>query len=112
MVEIFVIQLLAAALGALSTAWADGLYNGARIGRRWHTFWVSASIAVICLPVVAWTSIVFLGAGVLGQVAAGIVVCTIFLWVYQNLPNSRSVRKLGPRLPRHPSGGALPQRPE
>jgi hypothetical protein len=112
MVQIFVIQLLAAALGALSTAWADGLYNGGRIGRRWHAFWVSASIAVICLPVVAWTSTVFLGAGLLGQAAAGIVVGTIFLWVHRNLPNSRSVRKYGPDLPRHSSSGAVPQRPE
>ncbi|HMD64429.1 MAG TPA: hypothetical protein VKF83_10715 [Stellaceae bacterium] len=112
MVKIFAIQLLAAALGALSTAWADGLCHGGRIGRRLHAFWVSASIAVICLPVVAWTSTVFLGAGLLGQLVAGTLVGTIFLWVYRNLPNSRPVHKLGPRLPRHPSSGVVPQRPE
>jgi hypothetical protein len=32
--EIFLIQLLAAALGAVSTASADWSYNGAWIGRR------------------------------------------------------------------------------
>ena len=36
MMEIFLIQLLAAGLGALSTAWADWSYNRARIGRRLH----------------------------------------------------------------------------
>jgi hypothetical protein len=30
----FIIQLLAAGLGALSTAWADWSYSGARIGPR------------------------------------------------------------------------------
>jgi|SRR5690242_10370747 hypothetical protein len=112
MMEIFVIQLLAAALGALSTAWADWSYNGARIGRRLHAFWVSTSIAVISVPVVSWTSTVFLGSGLLGQVVAGTVVAAIFLWVYRNLPNSRPVRKFGPGFPgahqaaplrRHPS---------
>jgi hypothetical protein len=108
MVKIFVIQLLAAALGALSTAAADRSYHGGVIGRRLHAFWVSASIAVICLPVVAWTSIVFLGSGVLGLLVAGILVGTIFLWVYRNLPNPRAVGKLGPRTPQHPSSDALP----
>jgi len=108
MMEIFLIQLLAAGLGALSTAWADWSYNRARIGGRLHAFWVSASIAAICLPVVAWTSTVFLGPGLLGQLVAVILVGAIFLWVYQNLPNSRPVRKFGPGAPRRPSGGAVP----
>jgi hypothetical protein len=99
MMEIFLIQLLAAGLGALSTAWADWSYNGARIGRRLHAFWVAGSIAVICVPVVSWTSMVFLGSGLLGQSAAGTVVGAIFLWVRQNLPKSRQIRKFGPGLP-------------
>jgi hypothetical protein len=103
-----VIQLLAAALGALSTAWADWSYHGGRIGRRLHAFWVSVSIAVICLPVVAWTSTVFLGPGLLGQSTAGILIGTIFLWVYRNMPNSPVVRKLSLRTPEHPSSGAVP----
>jgi hypothetical protein len=99
MMEIFLIQLLAAGLGALSTAWADWSYNGARIGRRLHAFWVSTSIAVICLPVVTWTAMVFLGSGLLGQLVAGTIVVAIFLWVYRNLPKPRQVRKFGPGLP-------------
>ncbi len=108
MVTTFVIQLLAAALGALSIAGADWSYHGGRIGRRLHAFWVSLSIAAICLPIVVWTSTVFLGPGLLGQSTAGILVATIFLWVYRNLPNSRGVRKLAPRAPQHPSSGAVP----
>jgi hypothetical protein len=92
MMEIFLIQLLAAGLGALSTAWADWCYNRARIGGRLHAFWVSASIAAICLPVVAWISTVFFGPGLLGQSIAGILVGAIFLWVYRNLPNPRFAR--------------------
>ena len=99
MMEIFLIQLLAAGLGALSTASADWSYGGARIGRRLHAFWVAASIAVICLPVVSWTSMVFLGSGLLGQLIAGTIVGAVFLWVYRNLPKPRQVRKFGPGLP-------------
>jgi hypothetical protein len=109
MIEVFLIQLLAAGLGALSTAWADWSYNGARIGRRLHAFWVATSIAVICVPVVSWTSMVFLGSGLLGQSAAGTVVGAIFLWVYRNLPKPRRVRKLGPGLP--DARGAAPSPP-
>jgi hypothetical protein len=98
MMEIFLIQLLAAGLGALSTAWADWSYNRARIGRRLHTFWVATSIAMICLPVVSWTSMVFLGSGLLGQLVAGTLVAAIFLWVCRNLPKSRQIRKFGPGL--------------
>jgi hypothetical protein len=108
MMEIFMIQLLAAGLGALSTAAADWCYNRAKIGRRLHAFWVSASIAAICLPVMAWTSTIFLGSGLLGQSVAGIVVGVIFLWVYQNLPSPRPARKIGPQAPRRPSSGAVP----
>lgn len=108
MMEIFLIQLLAASLGALSTASADWSYNGARIGARLHALWVSASIAAICLPVIAWTASVFLGPGLLGQMVAVILVGAIFLWVYHNLPNSRPVRKLGPGAPWRPSSGAVP----
>ena len=106
MMEIFLIQLLAAGLGALSTAWADWSYNGARIGRRLHALWVATSIAVICVPVVTWTSMVFLGSGLLGQLVAGTIVVAVFLWVYRNLPNSRQIRKFGPGLPE--ARGATP----
>jgi len=99
MMEIFLIQLLAAGLGALSTAWADWSYNGARIRRRLHAFWVAASIAMICVPVVSWTSMVFLGSGLLGQSVAGTLVGAVFLWVYRNLPKPRQVRKFGPGFP-------------
>jgi hypothetical protein len=108
MLETFAVQLLAAALGALSTAWADWSHNGGRIGRRLHSIWVSISIAVICLPVVVWISTVFLGPGLLGQSTAGIVIGSIFLWVYLNLPNTRPVRKLGLAAAQHPPSGAVP----
>ena len=91
MMEIFLLQLLAVGLGGLSTAWAGQCYNRARIGGRLHAFWVSSSAAASCLPVVAWTAIVFFGPGVLGQLIAGTLVGSIFLWVYRNLPYPRPV---------------------
>lgn len=111
MMEIFVIQLLAAGLGALSTAWADWSYNGARIGRRLHAFWVATSIAVICVPVVSWTSMVFLGSGLLGQLVAGTLVGAVFLWVYRNLPKSRQVGKFGPGLSDTRGAASFPPAP-
>lgn len=89
MVEIFIIQFLAAALGAISTAVADGLHNRRRIGVRLHTFWVSFSIAAIYLPVLSWISNIFLGPGLLGKVISGIISSTIFFCVYRNLPKPR-----------------------
>jgi hypothetical protein len=108
MVQVFLVQFLAAALGAASTATADWLYHSGRIRQRLHSLWVSASIAVICLPVLAWVCNVFLGTGWPGQLVAGILVCTIFFWVYQNLRKLPSVQNLGARLPRHSSSGAVP----
>ena len=99
MMEIFLIQLLAAGLGALSTAWADWSYNRSQIGRRLHAFWVATSIAMICVPVVFWTTMVFLGSGLLGQVVASTLVGAIFLGVHRNLPKSRQIHHFGPGLP-------------
>jgi len=53
---------------------------------------------MICLPVVSWTSTVFLGSGLLGQLVAGTLVASIFLWVFRNLPKSHQIRKFGPGL--------------
>lgn len=106
MVQIFIVQFLAAALGAISTAMADRLYHSGRIRQRLHSYWVSASIAVICLPVLGWTCTVFLGPGLLGQLVAGVLVGTIFFWVYRNLRKLPSVRNLGPRLPARSSNGS------
>ena len=111
MMQIFLIQLLAAGLGALSTAGADWAFNRARIGRRLHACWVSTSIAVICVPVVSWTAIVFLGSELLGPLVAGTVVGAIFLSVHQNLPKSREVRKFGPGLPGAHGPAPFPRHP-
>ena len=95
MVEIFLVQFLTAALGAASTALADWAHNRGRISLRLHAFWVSTSIAVIYLPGLWWTSNIFLGPGVLGRLVAGIIVGTIFLCVYRNLPKPRSLQNPG-----------------
>jgi hypothetical protein len=103
MVEVFMIQLLAAALGAVSTAVADRLHDRGRISLRLHTFWVSASIAAIYLPVLWWTASIFLGPGPVSDAVALTVVGTIFLCVFRNLSK--------PRLPRNPGRYSSPVRP-
>ena len=108
MVQIFLVQFLVAALGAASTAIADWLYHRGRIRQRLHALWVSASITMICLPVLEWVCNVFLGSGLPGQLVAGILVGTIFFWVFRKLRQPPSVQNLGPRLPGRSSSGAVP----
>lgn len=111
MVEIFLIQLLATALGALSTALADWSYQRVHIGLRLHALWVAASISVIFLPVLTWTSYVFLGSGVTGQLPTAILVASIFFFVYRNSPRPRLLQKPGPR-PSQPATSAAPSAPK
>jgi hypothetical protein len=106
MVQIFLVQFLAAALGAASTAMADWLYHSGRIRQSLHALWVSASIAVIGLPVLIWTCGVFLGPGLPGQLVAAFLVGGVFLWVYGRLRKLPSVQIREARV--HPSSGAVP----
>ena len=103
MMEIFLMQLLAAGLGALSTASADWCYNRARIGARLHAFWVSASIAAICLPVLAWTSTICSGNRWSGSLSA-----RCFFGSTITCRTSRPGRKIGSADPRRPSSGGGP----
>lgn len=109
MLEVFLVQFLAAALGAASIALADWLYHSSRIRQHLHSLWVSVSIVVICLPVSAWICNIFLGSGALGQLVAGLFFVIVFFWVYLNLRRLPSVQSFGPRLPpRRTAGGTVP----
>src|SRR5262245_10658115 len=109
MPEIFIVQFLAAALGAASTGFADWLHQRGHIGRKLHTFWVSASIAVIGLPVLIWISVVFLGSGPLSPVVAAALVAAIFFWVHGSLRKRPSVAAFAsPRSAARPSSGPVP----
>ena len=113
MVEIFLTQFVAAALGAASTALADWSYRRAHINQRVHSFWVSASIAVICLPVLVWTCHVFLGFEVFGRIVAGLLVGTIFCWAYRNMQKTPPLHQPGLRgAPPRPSSDAVPPEPK
>ena len=102
MVEIFIIQFVAAALGAASTAMADWMYRSGGIRRHLHSFWVAASIAGICLPVLIWTCNVFLGLELPGQLVIAVLVGTTFVCIYRDLQKSPSVQNLDGPLPQHP----------
>jgi hypothetical protein len=93
--EVFLVQLLVAALGAASIAIADWSYHGGRVRQRVHSFWVAGSIVAICLPVLDWTCDVFLGSGLLGRLLTSGLAAAIFLWVYRKSSKSSSGGEFG-----------------
>jgi hypothetical protein len=99
LLEIFIAQFAVAVLGALSIGTADWLYHGGRIHQVLHSVWVSCSITVVCLPVLAWTTNVFLGSGVVSQVFVGTLGGLICSWVYRNLRKLPAVPEFGQDLP-------------
>jgi hypothetical protein len=99
MLEIFIVQVTAVILGTISMGTADWLYNTDRIRQSLHSVWVSCSITLICLPVLAWTTNVFLGSGVLSQVFVGALGGVILFSVYRNLRKLHSAWELGHDLP-------------
>lgn len=109
MIEILTLQVIAASLGAVCIGAADWLYHRGRIRQRLHALWVSASSTAICLPVLTWTTHVFLGFGVFSQVLVGTIEAIMFLWIYRNLRKLPTQQKFANGLlaPR-PSSGRLP----
>ena len=98
LLEILLVQVVTTVLGTVSIAAADWLYHGGRIHQALHSVWVSCSITVICLPVLAWTTNVFLGSGMLSQVFVGTLTGLIFSWVYRNLRKLPAVPEFGQDL--------------
>jgi hypothetical protein len=98
LLEIFITQFTAAALGTVSIVAADWLYHGGHIRRALHSIWVSCSITVICLPMLGWTTDVFLGSGILSLVLVGTLSGSIFFWMYRNLRKLPVVTELGKDL--------------
>jgi hypothetical protein len=99
LLQVFIAQVIAAVLGTVSIAAADWSYHTGHIRQALHSAWVSCSVTAICLPILAWTSNVFLGSGIFSQGLVGILTALIFLWVQQNLPKIPSLRKSGHGLP-------------
>jgi len=109
MMEILTIQVIAAIFGMSSTATADWLYHHGRIGKFLHSLWVSVSNTAICLPILSWTFIVFLGHGVVSWVSVAAVLSLMFFWQYHNLlkiPPAQRIRR-GP-IPVPSSQGPIP----
>jgi hypothetical protein len=85
MLRILACQVIAAILGTASIGAADWLYHRQRIRQRPHDLWVSASSTAICLPLLIWTTGVFLGFGVFSQMLIAAVAAIVFLWLYRSL---------------------------
>jgi hypothetical protein len=100
MLETLAFQVIAAILGTLSIGGADWLYHRGRIRQPLHAFWVSSSSAAICLPLVTWTIIVFLGVGLISWVLVGAFGAMMFLWMYRSLLKVPPRQSLAPDKPR------------
>jgi hypothetical protein len=94
MIEILILQVITAILGTVSIGAADWLYYRGRIRRRVHSLWVSASSTAICLPILTWVSVVFLGYGVMSQVLVGTLGTTMFFWTYRKLQKGDAVQQV------------------
>ena len=99
LLKVFIAQVIAAVLGTVSIAAADWSYHTGHIRQALHSVWVSCCVTTICLPILAWTSSVFLGSGIFSQGLVGIFTGLIFLWVHRNFPKFSSLRKSGHGLP-------------
>ncbi len=102
MPDILPTEIVTLLIGMISIGAADLVYHSGTINQRFHSLWVSVSITVMCLPILDWAAIVFVGAGGLSRGVIGIFEVAIFLWLYRNLRKLPAVRKLGHGLPPSP----------
>jgi hypothetical protein len=102
MPDILPTELVTLLIGMISIGAADLVYHYGTVNQRLHSLWVSVSITVMCLPILDWAAIVFVGAGGLSHGLIGIFEVVIFLWLYRNLRKLPAVRKLGHGLPPSP----------
>ena len=93
MLEILTLQVITATLGTLSIGAADWLYHRRRLRQSLHSLWVSSSSTAICLPLLTWTTNIFLGVGVISWVLVGTFGATMFFWMYRNLLMLPSVQR-------------------
>lgn len=98
MLEILTLQLISASLGTAMIGAADWLHDRGRIRQRVHALWVSASSTGICLPLLTWTTNVFLGFGVFSEMLIGAISAIMFLWIYHRLRKVPTEQKLKCRL--------------
>ena len=94
MLRILTYQVIAVSLGSVSIGAADWLYQRGRIRQTLHDLWVSASSTAICLPLLIWTTGVFLGIGVLSQALIGAIAVIMLLWIYRSLRKLPTDQKL------------------
>jgi len=93
MLEILTLQVITAISGTISIGAADWLYHRGRLRQRLHSFWVASSSAVICLPLLTWTTTVFLGVGMVTWLLVGALEAMMFLWIYRNILKVLPVQK-------------------
>jgi len=85
LLEILALQVIAAILGTLSIGAADWLYSRRRMRQSLHALWVATSSTAICLPLLTWIIITFLGDGMISWVLVSTLCALMFLWMHRNL---------------------------
>ena len=95
LVEVFIAQIIAAVLGTVSIAAADWSYHTGHMRQALHSVWVACSVTATYLPVLAWTSSVFLGSEIFGKGVVGMLTGLMFFWVHRSLPKFPSARQSG-----------------
>jgi hypothetical protein len=78
MPDILPTEIVTLLIGVVSIGAADLVYHNGTINPRLHSLWVSVSITVMCLPILDWAAIVFVGTGGLSHVLIGIFEVVIF----------------------------------
>jgi hypothetical protein len=108
-VEILTVQVIAAILGTCSIGAADWLHHRGRIRQVLYSLWVSASSTAICIPIVSWTSTIFLGFGVVSWTVVIALCALMFIWLYRNLLKLPPVQRTRPGpIPLRSSGRPVP----
>jgi hypothetical protein len=92
-------QMAALLLTLVSIGAADAVWRRARISRRFHSLWVSLSMAAMGLPVLIWIAAIFVGPGALGRSLVGIVAAVVFVALYRNMQAQPAPRPLGASVP-------------
>ena len=102
MPDVLPTEIITLLIGIVSIGAAGLVYHNGAMNQRLHSLWVSVSITVMCLPILDWATVAFVGAGRLSHGLIGTFEVLIFLQLYRNLRKLPAIRKLGHGLPPSP----------
>ncbi len=96
MPEILAVEMCALLLALVSVAVADLFYHTGRIVQLFHSLWVASSLTAMCLPIMIWLAVVFVGRGAPAWGLVAIVMAALFVGLLYNvgkLPANQRARQ-------------------